>query len=99
MTIKKILVCCGTSMITSSVVINKLKPAFEKNNIQARFSQCKYSDVPFQIKSGLPDLIIPTGRLSESVAGGVPIVEGSAFLTGVSLDETIEKIIKILKEE
>lgn len=97
MAVKKILVCCGTSMITSSVVINKLKPILEKENIQARFNQCKYSDVPFQVSSDRPDLIIPTGRLSESGSGGVPVVEGSSFITGVSLDQTIQKIIKILK--
>ena len=96
---KKILVCCGTSMITSSVVIKKLQPALDEANIEARFIQCKYSDVPGQVSAVNPDVIVPTGRLSESAAGGVPVVEGSAFLTGVSLKQTIEKIINILKKE
>ena len=99
MAVKKILVCCGTSMITSSVVIKKLQPTLDKEDIQARFNQCKYSDVPVQVNMDRPDVIIPTGKLSESAAGGVPVVEGSAFLTGVSLDKTIEKIIEILKSE
>jgi len=99
LTQKKILVCCGTSMITSSVVRKKLQPALEEANIDARFIQCKYSDVPMQVKSENPDVIVPTGKLSESAAGGVPVVQGSAFLTGVSLDQVIEKIINILKTE
>lgn len=99
MAVKKILVCCGTSMITSSVVIKKLQPALDRENIQARFNQCKYSDVPVQVSRDRPDVIIPTGKLSDSVTGGVPVVEGSSFLTGVNLNQTIEKIIEILKKE
>lgn len=99
MAVKKILVCCGTSMITSSVAIKKLQPALDREGIQARFIQCKYSDVPVQINRERPDVIIPTGKMNESIGEGVPVVEGSAFLTGVSLDKTIEKIIEILKSE
>jgi len=86
-------------MITSSVVIKKLQPALDEAGIQARFIQCKYSDVPGQVNSERPDVIVPTGKLSESATSGVPVVEGSAFLTGLSLDKTIEKIINILKTE
>jgi PTS system galactitol-specific IIB component len=96
--LKNILVCCGTSMITSSVVVNKLKGALEKEGIQARFHQCKYSDVPHMVNTINADIVIPTGKLGSTAAKGVPVVNGTSFLTGIGLDDTIREIVDILKE-
>lgn len=95
---KNILICCGTSMITSSVVVNKVKTALQKEKIDARFHQCKYSDVPVMVKNLKPDLIIPTGNLSNAATGDVPVVMGTPFLTGVGIDDTLRKIIDVLKK-
>ncbi len=85
-------------MITSSVVVNKVKAALEKEKIDARFHQCKYSDVPVMVKSIKPDLIIPTGNLSTAATGDVPVVSGTPFLTGVGIDSSLKKIIEVLKK-
>jgi PTS system galactitol-specific IIB component len=84
-------------MITSSVVVNKLKMALQKEKIDAKFHQCKYSDVPTMVSSVKPDVVIPTGQLSSSAAGGVPVVNGISFLTGIGVDATVQKIVEILK--
>lgn len=95
---KNVLVCCGTSMITSSVVVSKLKDAFKKEGIEARFHQCKYSDIPHMVSSIKADIVIPTGKLGSTAAKGVPVVNGTAFLTGIGIDDTIKEIVDILKE-
>ncbi|AGB19530.1 PTS sugar transporter subunit IIB [Thermoanaerobacterium thermosaccharolyticum] len=95
---KKVLVCCGSSMITSSVAINKLKEVFKKENIDVTFGQCKFSEVPSMAKTFKPDVIVPTGPLDEKAAGGVPIVRGTSFITGVGEKETVEQILNILKK-
>ena len=94
---KKILVCCGSSMVTSTVAMNNIKEACQKAGIDASFAQCKFAEVPFQIKTFNPDLIVPTGPLDENAAGGVPVVKGIAYVTGVGIDKTISEIINILK--
>ena len=94
---KKILVCCGSSMVTSTVALNNIKEACQKAGIDATFAQCKFAEVPFQIKTFTPDLIVPTGPLDEKSAGGVPVVKGIAFVTGVGIDKTIAEILDILK--
>ena len=94
---KKILVCCGSSMVTSTVALNNIKEACQKAGIDATFGQCKFAEVPFQIKTFNPDVIVPTGPLDESSAGGIPVVKGISFVTGVGIDKTIAEILDILK--
>lgn len=94
---KKILVCCGSSMITSSIALNKVKEALKKAKIDAQFGQCKFSEVPMQVKTFKPDVIIPTGALDEKMAAGVPIVRGTCFITGVGVEQTMQQIFEILK--
>lgn len=95
---KNILICCGTSMITSSVVVSKLRSALEEHGIDAKFHQCKYSDVPSMVGSVNADLVVPTGEMGDVNTKGVPVINGSAFITGVRLDETVEKVVEILKD-
>lgn len=94
---KTILVCCGSSMITSSVAINKLKEAMAREGIEVKFLQGKFADVPSLVESFKPDIIVPTGVLDEKAAGGVPIVRGTCFITGVGILEMIAKVVEILK--
>lgn len=94
---KNVLVCCGTSMITSAVVVKRIKDALEKEKIQAMVHTCKYSDVPTMMSSTKYDLIVPTGPISDSTTKDIPVVLGTPFLTGVGMEEVMKKIISILK--
>ncbi|WP_052447415.1 PTS sugar transporter subunit IIB [Clostridium polynesiense] len=94
---KKVLVCCGTSMITSSLAINKLKKAFKEENLDVKIGQCKFSEVPGMIKTFQPDVIVPTGALNDKNTGGVPVIRGTSFITGVGEKETIKAILDIIK--
>ncbi|MBA5850691.1 PTS sugar transporter subunit IIB [Clostridium sp. cel8] len=95
---KKVLVCCGSSMITSSIAINKLKEIFEKEGIDVKFGQCKFAEVPSEVKSFQPDVVVPTGPLDDKDAGGVPVVRGTCFITGVGVDKVVDEILDILKK-
>ena len=63
---KKIMVCCGSSMITSTMAINKLKQAMQDAGIDAKFIQCKFAEVQGKVKEERPDVIVPTGVLKDS---------------------------------
>ena len=91
---KKIMVCCGSSMITSTIAINKLKTAM---GIDVKFIQCKFAEVQGKVKVERPDVIVPTGALKDSLTDSVPVVRGTCFVTGVGEKEAIDEIIKILR--
>ncbi|MCR4999450.1 MAG: PTS sugar transporter subunit IIB [Lachnospiraceae bacterium] len=95
---KKILVCCGSSMITSTIAITKLKTAMEQNGIPVTFIQCKFAEVPSKVRMEHPDVIVPTGALKDSLTEDVPVVRGTCFVTGMGEKETIEEIVGILKD-
>ena len=95
---KKVMVCCGTSMITSSAAINKLKEVFKKEKLEVQFIQCKFSEVPALVQTHHPDVIVPTGALEEKMAGGVPVVRGTSFITGVGVEQTVASTLAVLKQ-
>jgi len=95
---KRVLVCCGSSMITSSIAINKLREIFENEHIDVKFGQCKFSEVPSEIETFHPNVVVPTGPLDEKDAKGVPVVRGTCFITGVGVDQVVNEIIDILKK-
>ncbi len=92
------MVCCGSSMITSTIAINKLKNAMDDAGIKVQFIQCKFAEVPGKVKIEHPDVIVPTGALKDSLTESVPIVRGTCFVTGVGEQETIKEIVGILKD-
>lgn len=94
---KKIMVCCGSSMITSTIAINKLKTAMASAGIDVKFIQCKFAEVQGKVKVERPDVIVPTGALKDSLTDSVPVVRGTCFVTGVGEKEAIDEIIKILR--
>ena len=104
---KKIMVCCGSSMITSTIAINKLKTAMANAGIDVKFIQCKFAEVQGKVKVERPDVIVPTGALKDSLTDSVTrrtifdlkkaearahILEGLR----IALDN-IDEIIKILR--
>ncbi len=95
---KKIMVCCGSSMITSTMAINKLKQAMKDAGIDVKFVQCKFAEVQGMVKQERPDVIVPTGVLKDTLTDDVPVVIGTCFVTGVGEKATIDKIIEVLRK-
>lgn len=93
---KKILVCCGSSMITSTLALNKIKNYMEQEKREVQFIQCKFAEVPSRVSIDHPDVIVPTGMLDVSAAAGIPIVKGTCFITGVGVEQALEQIKAIL---
>jgi PTS system galactitol-specific IIB component len=93
MSIKKILVVCGAGVATSTVVARKLEQELGRRGLQVQVQQCKVTEVPF--KAPQSHLIVTTTLLGE--VAGVPVVQTLSFLTGVGIDEDIDKIAKLLE--
>lgn len=91
---KKIIVCCGAGIATSTVALQKLKNAFENKGLlsQVMFTQCTVAELP--VKSQGHDLIVTTAQTQNNF--NVPVISGLPFITGIGVDKVIDEIIKIL---
>lgn len=90
---KKILVACGTAVATSTVVARKIEEELEKRGIGVTTTQCKASEVPGYAEGH--DLIVTTTQVSNTK--GVPVIHTVSFLTGIGIEQDIDKIVDYLK--
>jgi PTS system galactitol-specific IIB component len=96
---KTIIVCCGSSMITSTVARKKIEEYMKTQGIEVKVIQCKFAEVAGNIDMYHPDLIVPTGSLKPELAKGVPVIKGTPFITGIGEQETLAQIKETLTKE
>ena len=89
---KKILVACGTAIATSTVVAKKLEEKLRALGLEVKIDQCKASEVSSRASSY--DLIVSTTEVDD--AKGKPIVRTLSFLTGIGIEQDVQKIAKLL---
>lgn len=80
-------------MATSTVAAKKLEEALAARGLSVQITQCKVSEVPF--KAADCHLIVTTTVLGK--VPGVPVVQTLSFLTGVGLDQDIQRIVDLLQ--
>lgn len=90
---KKILVACGTGIATSTVVTLKLQEALKNRGIAADVKQCKVSEIGSKTDV---DLIVTTTTYDNP---NVPVLRSLSFLTGIGIEEDINKIAEILSKD
>jgi PTS system galactitol-specific IIB component len=90
---KRILVACGTAIATSTVVARKIEEELAKRGIQVETTQCKASEVKSKVEGH--DLVVATTFVTDT--GDVPVIRTVSFLTGIGIEQDIEKIIQYLK--
>jgi len=92
---KRILVACGTSIATSTVIADRIRNLCEKHNIPVKIIQCKVPEVR-SLAEGM-DLIVASTRIPSGI--NVPYVNGVSYLSGIGMENTDQEILRILKEE
>jgi galactitol PTS system EIIB component len=90
---KRILVVCGTGVATSTVAAKKIEEKLRQRGIEVVIEQCKATEVAFKIERC--DLVVTTTLLGD--LHGVPVVQTVSFLTGVGIDQDIDRIVEILR--
>jgi len=90
---KKVLVACGGAVATSTVAANKIKDLLKENNIPADVSQCRVSELSSKAQN--VDLIVTTAKVDRDY--GVPVIHGIAYISGVGMEKTNQKILDNLK--
>lgn len=90
---KKILVACGGAIATSTIAAQKIRELLAEEGIKADVSQCRISELQSNLTG--TDLIVTTAKVTREY--GVPLIHGVAFITGINLDVTKNKILEVLK--
>lgn len=89
---KTVIVACGGAVATSTVAANKVVDLCKNNGIDIEIKQVRISE----IASNLPaDLIVTTSKVKTDY--GVPLITGMPFISGVNVEKTEAKILKVLQ--
>lgn len=95
---KTVIVCCASSMITSTVAVNKVKEIAKDAGVpEPRIIQCKFSEVAGNLAANHVDIVIPTGKLKGIETGDATVIQATAFVTGIGEAAVKEKIAEALK--
>ena len=92
---KRILVACGAGIATSTVVCTKVEQLVKDHGIDAEIIQCKISECAS--KQDEADLIVSTTILPTEYK--IPAIKATAYITGINIKATEEKILAVLKED
>ena len=90
--IYKIVVACGTAIATSTHVAMKIKELLEPRGLRIHTIQCRVPEVPSLAPDA--DLVVATAQVPYDI--NVPVVDGIPFLTGIGVQEVIDKIESLL---
>jgi len=93
---KLILVACGTALATSTVVARKIETIAREHGIVCRTIQAKATEAFKKSQELHPDAIVCTCQLEGE--SDIPIINGRAFLTGINIQSTVDRLIDILKK-
>lgn len=91
----EILVVCGNGAVTSTVVLNKIKEALNKEGIQANLTQKRAAEGAQTLESKRFDLAVSTAGQKFAKDSDVPVLNGVPFLTGIGQDAVISEIIEL----
>ena len=92
--IHKIVVACGTAIATSTHVALKVQELLEERGFKVRTVQCRVAEVPSTVSGA--SAVVATAQVPFDL--DVPVIDGIPFLTGVGLEEVIDRIEAALNE-
>lgn len=96
---KNLLLVCGTSVATSTVVKEKLKNELPERGIElGTLTKAKVTEAPSKASTGSYDLVVSTTSIDEG-RFDIPVISTQAFMTGIGEDEVLDDIVDHLTAE
>lgn len=92
----KILSICGSGVVTSSMVANKLVELFEEAGYDAHTVEANSSELEGYVMREKFDLIAYSSPIGDPC--GVPAINAIGLITGMGVDEFMEQALEILKK-
>jgi len=94
---KNLLLVCGTSVATSTVVKEKLRNELPNRGIElGTLTKAKVTEAPGKVKSGDYDIIVATTSLDQEKFD-IPVYTTQAFMTGIDEDAAMDEIVELLE--
>ncbi|SHO50636.1 PTS sugar transporter subunit IIB [Anaerocolumna xylanovorans] len=92
---KKVYTVCGSGVATSVMCAQKISDYCKKNGIDAEVTPISFG----QLSGGnvKADLIVSVNSKVEQ-KGDIPVISGITLLTGMGQEQTLQKIVEILKK-
>ncbi len=91
-----ILGVCGSGVVSSSMIAQKVKELLEPEGISAEVIGLLPQSVQEYVDRGGIDFVVSTSPIPGKIA--VPVIKGVALLTGFGEDECKAEILKVAKE-
>lgn len=92
---KRIITACGSGVATSQTVASKLKRLLDERKIKAQIEAVDIKSLDQFIRNA--DIYV-TLTPNKKEDYGIPVFNGIAFLTGIGMQEELEKIIKEIQK-
>jgi PTS system galactitol-specific IIB component len=93
---KRVLIACGTSIATATVVAEKVKEIAKEAGLAVSVAQCKAAEVRGRVATFNPHIIVATTHVPGDL--GIPVFSGVPFLSGIGMDELEAQIVEALKK-
>ncbi|WP_445486728.1 PTS sugar transporter subunit IIB [Niallia sp. 03133] len=90
---KKVIVACGSGVATSQTVASKVKKLLDVQGIRANVEAVDIKSIDTYIKDCSVYIAITKPRKDYKV----PVLSGIPFLTGVGMEQELQKLIQALK--
>lgn len=89
---KKLVVACGSGVATSQTVASKVEKLLKEKNVKAEVEAVDMKSLEQHLKGA--DAYISIVKPSKDY--GVPVFNGISFLTGMGVDQELNKIIEFI---
>lgn len=93
----KLLTVCGSGIVTSSMIANKLTEMFEEEGYEVTAMEANPSELETYVQREHYDLVAYASPINEEDLNGTPALPAIGLITGLGEDEFLEKALAIFK--
>lgn len=90
---KRVIVACGSGVATSQTVASKVQRLLKERNIPAQVDAVDIKSIDMYIKTAAVYISITKPEKEYPI----PVCNGIAFLTGVGMENELQKVIDALR--
>lgn len=90
---KKVIVACGSGVATSQTVASKVERILKEHGVRANVEAVDIKSLDQHIRTS--DAYVAITKANKEY--NIPTFNGIAFLTGMGMEEEVEKLIDALK--
>jgi len=93
-TVKKILISCGTGVVTSTLATSRLCQILDRMGFAGQYTTTQYKIAELASKDEDYDVIVHTTTVPSFLK--TPCVNALPLVTGIGMDKVADKVVEIL---